>query len=107
MKPGKICCSLATLILLICLSALGASERKMPLQGIVPDEPTAVKIAEAVFPPVFGVDEVAKWEPYHAQLDKNGVWTVYGTLPRGWKGGTPMLRMRKHDGQVLEVWHSL
>jgi hypothetical protein len=79
----------------------------MPLQGIVPDEPTAVKIAEAMFPPVFGADEVAKWEPYHARLDKDGVWTVYGTLPSGWKGGTPMLRMRKYDGQVLEVWHSL
>ena len=51
MKLAKISCSLATVILLICLSALGASKRKMPLQGIVPDEPTAVKIAEAVFSP--------------------------------------------------------
>jgi hypothetical protein len=66
-----------------------------------------VKVAEAVFQPVFGAEEIAKWQPYHAQLDKNGVWTVYGTLPRNMVGGTPMLKIRKQDGKVLEVWHSM
>jgi hypothetical protein len=97
----------SAMVFLLSLSALGAGNQKLPLRGVVPDEPTAVKIAEAVFQPIFGVEEVAKWQPYHAQLDNNGVWTVYGTLPPHWKGGTPMLKIRKQDGKVLEVWHSL
>jgi hypothetical protein len=102
-RTTRILCS--TVILLTCLSAVGAAKPKLPQQGIVPDERTAVKIAEAVFLPIFGVEEVSKWQPYHAQLDKNGVWTVYGTLPQGWRGGTPMLAIRKEDGRVLDVWH--
>jgi hypothetical protein len=86
---------------------LGAKKPKLPPLGVVPDEATAVRIGEAVFQPIFGGDEIAKWTPYHAQLDKNGTWTVYGTLPKNMRGGTPMLRIRKKDGTVLEVWHSM
>jgi len=92
---------------LLCIFVLGATQPRLPPQGVVPDEQTAVKIAEAVFEPIFGIEYSAKWRPYHAQLDKNDVWTVYGTLPRGSLGGTPMLKIKKQDGRVLEVWHSL
>jgi hypothetical protein len=83
----------------------GAEKLPMPPQGVVPDENTAVKIAEAVFPPVFGQEIVDKFRPYQAQL-KDGVWTVYGTLKPGSRGGTPMIRIRKQDAKVLGVWHS-
>jgi hypothetical protein len=94
-----------TAILLACVSVIGADRSKLPPQGIVPDEATAVKIAEAIWLPVFGEQVVAKFRPYQAEL-KNGVWTVYGTLPRNSRGGTPMLAIRKEDGRVIEVWHS-
>jgi hypothetical protein len=77
----------------------------LPPQGIVPDEETAVNIAKAVFAPIFTSEEIAKYNPYHAQF-KDGVWIVYGTLKPGSRGGTPQLRMQKKDGRVLEVWHS-
>jgi len=73
--------------------------------GVVPDEGTAVKVAEAIFLPIFGEEEVTKFLPYHAQL-KDGIWTVYGTLKPNSRGGTPQLRIQKKDGKVLEVWHS-
>jgi hypothetical protein len=83
----------------------GTHNPTLPAQGIVPDETTAVKIAEAVLPPIFGKEEVARYEPYHAQL-KDGVWTVYGTLKPGSRGGTPQMTVQKKDGKVIEVWHS-
>lgn len=83
----------------------GLEKLPMPAQGVVPDETTAVKIAEVVFPPIFGADVVDKFRPYHAQF-KDGVWTVYGTLKLGSRGGTPMMRIRKQDAKVLGVWHS-
>jgi hypothetical protein len=99
--------STAATVLLFGLFAVAADKPKLPPSGVVPDESTAVKIAEVVFQPVFGLEEVAKWQPYRAQLDTTGVWTVYGTLPRGFKGGTPMLKIRKRNAAVLEVWHSM
>ena len=98
---------MAATVLLLGVLAVAADKPKLPPLGVVPDEPTAVKIAEAMFLPVFGAEEVARWRPYRAQLEKNGVWTVYGTLPSGVRGGTPMLKIRKRDGRVLEVWHSM
>ena len=97
--------AVATLVLSVV--AFAASRPKLPVLRVVPDEQTAVKVAEAIFQPVFGITEVEKWKPYHAQLDKNGIWTVYGTLPSGFRGGTPMLKISKRDGRVLEVWHSM
>jgi|SRR6267143_2158906 len=97
-------------ILLTLLSVGYGSDKKstrtpLPSQGVVPDEATAVKIAEAVFPPVFGQEEVSKFSPYHATL-KEGVWTVYGTLKPNARGGTPMMTIQKNDGRVTELWHS-
>ena len=106
-KKARTFLSDAVIVLLLCFSSVAGSKPKLPPQGVVPDEQTAVKIAEAVFRPIFGTEEVSKWQPYHAQLDKNGAWTVYGTLPRGSRGGTPMLKIKKQDGSVIEVWHSM
>jgi len=64
LKSIRIFCS-GALALLTCLSALGTTRPKLPPAGVVPDEPSAVKIAEAVFHAAFGVEEVAKWQPYH------------------------------------------
>ena len=82
-----------------------AQKLQLPLNGVIPDEDTAVKVAHIMFLPIFGTENVDKFLPYHAQF-KNGIWTVYGTLKPGARGGTPMTRIRKKDGKVLEVWHS-
>ena len=96
------------LILLVLGTSLTAKDAKpkLPENGVIPDEVTAVAVATAIFRPVYGKDAVDKFLPYHAQLD-HGVWTVYGTLPSGSVGGTPELRINRHDGQVLEIWHPL
>jgi hypothetical protein len=96
---------LSLLLTLVTHQISAGQNLPMPPQGVVPNEPTAVKIAEAVFPPVFGADVVDKFRPYHAQL-KDGVWTVYGTLKPGSRGGTPMMQIRRRDAKVLGVWHS-
>lgn len=87
------------------MSCGSAEKSSLPPEGIIPDEITAVRVAEAVFPPIFGSEEVKKYLPYHANL-KNGIWTVYGTLKQGSRGGTPQMTIQKKDGKVIEVWHS-
>ena len=77
----------------------------LPSRGVVPNEITAVKIGEAVFLPIYGEEEVAKYRPYEATL-KDGVWTVFGTLKPNRRGGTPTITIQKSDGKVLDAWFS-
>jgi hypothetical protein len=81
------------------------SQTTLPQAGVIPNEETAIAVAESIFRPVFGEEQLKKFQPYHAEL-KDGVWTIYGTLKRGSRGGTPQLRINKKDGRVLEIWHS-
>jgi hypothetical protein len=93
------------LAVMICTPCQARSGVHLPADGIVASEGVAVKIAEAILPVVFTEAEIAKFRPYKAHL-KEGVWTVYGTLKRGSRGGTPTVRIQKKDGKVLEIWHS-
>lgn len=94
------------LLAFLCGAVATAGKRPiLPPAGVIPDEVTAVRVGLAVFPPVFGEEEVNKYLPYHA-VQKDEIWTVYGTIKHSSRGGTPMMRIRKMDGQVLEVWHS-
>jgi len=75
-----------------------------PANGYVPDEKTAVRIAEAVLSPIYGEDHIIKERPFHASL-KDGVWTVSGSLPEGWIGGTAVIHIDKRTGAILSHIH--
>jgi NTF2 fold immunity protein len=112
LKKEQIMSRLIGALALVMIFVLGCSATgtapdsdKLPARGIVPDEITAVKIAEVVFEPIFGQERVNKFLPYHARLD-DGIWNVYGTLKSGSRGGTPELLIQKLDGKVIKVWHS-
>ena len=70
----------------------------------MPDEATAIKIAEAVLSPIYGAEQISKEKPFVAKL-KNGVWMVAGTLPRDRFGGVAVILISKADGKILGVTH--
>ena len=76
----------------------------MPDGGYVPDAKTAIKIAVAVWEPIYGERHIKRKRPFHATL-QNGIWTVRGSLPRGALGGVPEADSSKRDGRVLRVIH--
>jgi uncharacterized membrane protein YpjA len=76
----------------------------VPAQGFVPDSATAVRIAVAVWIPIYGEAQIMSEQPFVATL-KSNVWTVTGTLPQGARGGTAVARIAKRDGRILFVVH--
>ena len=72
--------------------------------GVVPDAATAIKIAVAVWEPIYGAQKIAAEKPYHATLAQ-GVWTVHGSLPSGWVGGVALAEISQADGRVHRVSH--
>ncbi|OFW86393.1 MAG: hypothetical protein A2794_01455 [Alphaproteobacteria bacterium RIFCSPHIGHO2_01_FULL_40_8] len=75
-----------------------------PQEGYVPDEETAIKIAVAVWIPIYGKDEIEKEKPYKATL-KDGIWHVTGFLPEGWLGGVAEAEIAKDDGRIIRISH--
>lgn len=76
----------------------------IPVNGFVPDSITAVRIAVAVWSPIYGESQIRGEAPYHARL-ADSIWTVEGSLPRGYIGGVAVAEIAKRDGRVLRVSH--
>jgi hypothetical protein len=72
--------------------------------GVVPDEATAIRIAVAVWEPIYGAESIAGQQPYVAVL-KDGVWSVHGSLPENFLGGVAEADIAQADGRVLRVIH--
>ena len=104
--------AIATLLLLLSLASSGIQcgqepERPTykPPAGYVPDEETAIKIALAVWIPIYGKDQIESQKPYEAVL-RGGIWYVSGSLPAGYKGGVAEAEIAKDDGRILRIIHT-
>ena len=71
--------------------------------GYVPTAETAIKVAEAIWLPIYG-DKIYNSKPFKARLRDNEVWIVEGTL-HAEKGGVPYSEIQKKDCKVLKVIH--
>ncbi len=72
--------------------------------GLVPNEQTAIRVAEAILFPIYGEKIIRAEQPYRTKL-QNGKWTVEGSLPRGFAGGTFHIVILQRDGRVVEISH--
>ncbi len=75
-----------------------------PLVGYVPDQETAIRIAVAVWIPIYGKDQIEEKKPYKAILE-NGIWYVRGSLPEGWFGGVAEAEIHKESGCIIRISH--
>jgi len=95
-------CLLMALHLVVSAAVAGSGYK--PPRGYVPDERTAIAIAEAVLVPIYGAGQVTQERPFHAVL-RGKVWEVAGSLPPGWDGGVALVQINKDDGRILSVTH--
>jgi hypothetical protein len=101
----------STLVLYVIVGNKGSRklEFNQPINGIVEDEVTAIKIAEIVGLPVFGKN-LKDYKPFHAKLENDSIWYVYGLPKKSWfkvqMGGGPVFEIQKIDGRLLKVYIS-
>ena len=75
-----------------------------PPKGFVPDSITAVRIAVAVWGPIYGDSAIQHEAPFRAVL-RRGVWTVTGTLSTGVPGGVAIVEIAKANAAIIRVSH--
>lgn len=83
---------------------LGCPQTEAGRKAVVSTEEDAVATARTALVAEFGPAAVEKREPYRAELS-GGIWRVSGTLPEGWRGGTPEAHVCASTGAVLKVLH--
>ncbi|MDR1967599.1 MAG: YbbC/YhhH family protein, partial [Burkholderiaceae bacterium] len=75
-----------------------------PKEGLVPTAEVAIRIAVAIWEPIYGKENIERQKPYTAKL-VNGVWHVEGFLPPDRMGGTALAEISQTNGTVLRVSH--
>lgn len=94
----------------------GCGSTKVPLAaGPIPNESTALKVAEPELIRIYGASVINSEKPLNAGLSGD-MWTVGGTLHcRDGKGGTTTncvggvatAHLSKSDGRVLQIFHTM
>ncbi len=70
----------------------------------VPNAETAIRVAEAIWLPIYG-NSIEGNKPFVASLKEKNIWIVSGNLPKNAKGGVPYIEIQKSDCKILEVSH--
>ncbi|MES2389098.1 MAG: YbbC/YhhH family protein [Bacteroidota bacterium] len=97
--------SVFTICLLIAGIGAGVSIKSPGnISNAVPNDSTAIKIAEAIWLPVYG-SRVLNKRPFKVELVEGKVWRVEGTLPAGMMGGVPFIVIQKSDCRMLKMGH--
>jgi hypothetical protein len=95
------------LMMIVLITGCGSEQISNPhpeKDGYINQPETAIKIAEAVWQPIYG-DEIYNHKPFKAEL-KDSVWIVTGTVYTK-LGGAPRMVINKKDGRILELEHEL
>ena len=107
------CCKVVLLSIAVVLLTASAQSKGQdiprPAAGYVPDEATAIRVAEAVLIPIYGQRKIEGERPLTATL-KGDVWTIKGSLPKAGPGeivmgGVATVRLSKRTGCILSVGH--
>lgn len=93
-----------TMVLAFLLCPVGGGARE-PHPDYVPDERTAIRIAEAVLVARFGEQPVSVHLPLHASALANDSWLVQGSATRqpAGPGGNYGVWISKHSGCIQSV----
>ena len=84
--------------------ALSQRHSVQPEEGLVPNERTAIRVAEAVWEPIYGLGDLKAHQPTKAMLDGD-IWFVRGSMPTRSKGGVAIAEISRIDGRILRISH--
>jgi hypothetical protein len=79
-----------------------SSHPALPESGVVPDGNTAMRIAEAVWTPLYGADTIKSQTPLEAELRHN-VWIVTGSAATLQPEAALFAFILQTDGRILSV----
>jgi hypothetical protein len=105
MKSSSRSLRVLLLTLLCALPLISQDFEYKPKNGFIPDEKTAIAVAEAVLSAVYGEEQIAQERPFSAKLTA-GVWVVVGSSSSSSpNGGVAEIKISKQTGRIFGVTH--
>jgi hypothetical protein len=71
---------------------------------IIKDSLSAITIAETILFTVFDKTSILKQKPYEIYHIDN-YWVIFGTLPKGYKGGTFLIILDDRNSEIIKITH--
>ncbi|MDP4115033.1 MAG: NTF2 fold immunity protein [Bacteroidota bacterium] len=71
--------------------------------GYIPNAATAIKIAKAIWIPLYGETDYLN-KTFKTELSKDGVWKVYNQVPADSQGVELYAYINKMDGKIIKVY---
>lgn len=90
---------------LFCTSMYKIEKAEVQEDVFVPNAETAIKVAEAIWLPIFG-NGIYEKKPFKAELLNNEIWIVKGSLKPEEIGGVPIIKIQKKDCKIIELYHT-
>jgi hypothetical protein len=81
------------------------NNKKIILNKNSADENLAIQIAEKKIDKVYGVSTVDSEKPLKAEKINDTIWSVHGTLPKGYIGGVVSSKVDIKNKKVVEFSH--
>ncbi|CAN7348616.1 NTF2 fold immunity protein [Acidovorax sp. Leaf78] len=96
---------LSTSLILFSPYAAGRDTQSFtPKEGFLPDEATAIAVAEIILIKIYGVNQIKEQRPFSANLNGD-IWDIKGSLSPQEVGGTAHIRIKK-NGEIIQLSHS-
>jgi hypothetical protein len=92
-------------VLYLILSLSIHAQKSIPKRDLVPDKETAIKIAKAIWLPIYG-NKIDKFSTFKADLTNDNIWIVKGVRKELSAGGEPVIYIRKKDCKIIDVYHT-
>ncbi|RYH15831.1 MAG: hypothetical protein EON54_28515 [Alcaligenaceae bacterium] len=85
-----------SLILFSAYTAGRDTQSFTPKEGFLPDEATAIAVAEIILIKIYGVNAIKEQRPFSANLNGE-IWDIKGSLSPQEVGGTAHIRIKKME----------
>lgn len=78
--------------------------KQILVDKVIPDEATAIAVAEPILFKIYGRDQIIGEKPYTIS-SVDGYWMLSGSLAKGYLGGVFFIILSAKDGRVIKLTH--
>lgn len=104
MKKSYVLFVIIALVVFTSFFSSNSIKKRQEVANYVPDAETAIKVAEAIWLPIYG-EKIYQKKPFVAKLKDSTIWVVTGTLKEKLLGGVPYIEIQKSDCKIIKVTH--
>lgn len=91
------------ILIIISLMMMSFVVREQPRPFLIKEEKLAKKIGKEILVSTYGKKMINRRKPLTAEIVRDSIWLVKGTIPEGYKGGNPKIEINAFTCEVYLI----